>query len=66
MSQPDLAPADDYDDEDYDPEGQCTWCGGEGFWFGDQFGDPGWYEAAETYPCPSCRGSGLRKDMVLG
>ena len=45
---------------------RCYWCGGEGFIPGSEMGDPLWYDEDESYPCPSCYGSGLRKDMVLG
>lgn len=51
----------DFDDEADD----CLWCGGEGYLYGDEMGDPLWYDADESYPCPSCHGTGLRKDMTL-
>lgn len=53
------------DQWDADPFGACSWCGGEGTWWGDQFGDPGWYMPDELYPCPSCKGTGNREDMTL-
>lgn len=49
-------------DEDVDPsETDCLWCGGDGEIEGD---DPCW-DLGEMIPCPSCHGSGLRKDMTL-
>jgi len=51
----------DYDDAD----DRCLWCGGEGEIPGDEMSDPVWYDEDEWYPCPSCHGSGLRKDMTL-
>lgn len=51
----------DFDDEDRD----CLICGGEGWVFGESFGDPLWYDEDEVYACKSCGGSGLRKDMTF-
>lgn len=48
-------------DDDYDPEWECTWCGGEAFVEGD---DPGW-DLGEIVPCSACRGTGFRKHQVL-
>lgn len=53
------------DDEEYDPDASCLYCGGEGYLPGEEFSDPLWYDRNEFYPCPSCRGTGLRKDMTL-
>jgi len=53
------------DDARYDDNLECTWCGGDGVWEGGRFGDPGWYDEREFYPCPSCNGTGNRKDMTL-
>lgn len=53
-----------YDDEDwdYDEDGDCTWCGGEGI-----NDDPDWDEwDGKTLPkCKACGGTGLAKDQTL-
>lgn len=49
--------------EAFDDEAECFICGGEGYLYGEDMGDPLWYDADESYPCYSCGGSGLRKDM---
>jgi hypothetical protein len=59
---------DDRDDDCYDGEfddGNCIWCDGEGFVPGEEMGDPLWYDDNEFYRCPSCNGSGSRKDMTI-
>jgi hypothetical protein len=63
-----VAPDEDYDDDDSEHLGEdddCLICGGEGDVWGDTFGDPLWYDEDELYPCKSCGGSGLRKDMTF-
>ena len=46
---------------------ECTWCGGEGYFFGEEL--PGfdffWHDPCGLNLCPACRGSGLRKDQTL-
>lgn len=55
------------DDEDFTDELDCSWCSGEGaFWGAELPGyDPGWHLPDEMYPCPSCKGTGNRRDQVL-
>lgn len=48
-----------------DQDRACSRCDGEGFQWGSEFNDPLWFDAEELYPCASCRGSGLAKDMTL-
>lgn len=60
----------DYDaeDEEFMDDGHdCTWCCGEGeFWGSELPGyDPGWHLPDKLYPCPACHGTGERKDQVL-
>lgn len=45
----------------------CTWCGGEGSFWGQELPgyDPGWHDPDTLYPCPACHGTGDRKDQVL-
>ena len=50
------------DNEDFDPDGSCTWCGGEGLQEGDR---PGWDDPGELVPCPACAGTGDRSAQVL-
>ncbi len=52
--------------DDLDPDDECLWCGGDGF---TESNDPlwdGWDEDGNPnlIPCPSCHGSGLKKDMT--
>jgi len=59
-----------YEPDDYDDEGfvlTCTWCSGEGeFWGAELPGyDPGWHDPERLYPCPACNGSGERRDQRL-
>ncbi len=54
--------ANEYDEFADDPA--CAWCGGDGFVPDDEMGDPLWYDENEFYPCSSCGGSGLAKDMT--
>lgn len=60
MSDPEFEINEDSDDEGCD----CLICGGEGFVYGEDLGDPLWYDVDKSYPCTSCGGSGLRKDMT--
>lgn len=58
------------DDEIEDDDGfidnlDCTWCGGEGYEWGSELGDPLWYDDNELYPCRACRGTGEREHQVL-
>jgi hypothetical protein len=60
------APLDDYtDDEGF--ELSCAMCDGEGSFFGEDLPtyDPLWHDPDRTYPCPSCHGSGNRRDMTI-
>ena len=53
------------DDDDYDNgEHRCHECLGDGYVFGDDMGDPDWYEPGKTYRCPCCNGSGDAKDCT--
>ncbi len=54
--------ANEYDD--IADDAACGWCGGEGLVPGDEMDDPLWYDVDEFYPCSSCGGSGLAKDMT--
>jgi len=61
-------PGDEWDDDcdDYDPEGDECWdCGGDGYVFGSELGDPLWYHDDELYRCPNCGGTGRKKDMTV-
>lgn len=55
-----------HDDDDYGDglEPDCLICCGEGFQWGYELGDPLWYDEYAVYPCTSCGGSGLAKDMT--
>lgn len=46
-------------------EFDCTICGGEGEFFGNEIPgyDPGWHLPDRLYPCPSCGGTGNRRDQ---
>ena len=58
----------DAEDEAFMDDGfDCTWCCGEGeFWGSELPGyDPGWHDPEKLYPCPACHGTGNRKDQVL-
>lgn len=50
-----------------DGDAECSMCGGEGCFFGEELPayDPGWHIADKTYPCPSCNGTGNRRDMTI-
>lgn len=50
----------DWDDE-YDPEPDCHYCGGDGFTESD---DPLW-DDDDYVTCPCCNGSGLQKDATF-
>ena len=54
---------DEYEDDD----AECSMCNGEGWFFGSDLPgyDPGWHDPDGTYHCPSCNGSGNRKDMTI-
>jgi len=59
-----------YQADDFDDEGfvlSCTWCGGEGEFFGNELPgyDPGWHDPERVYDCPACGGSGERRDQRL-
>lgn len=51
----------DEDDDGFD----CTICGGEGEFFGEELPgfDFGWHLPDRVYPCPSCGGTGNRRDQ---
>lgn len=53
----------DLDDDDYEDR-RCRTCGGDGFVFGDEMGDPMWYDPGEAYACPNCGGTGNAKDQT--
>jgi hypothetical protein len=55
-------PYDDYEFEDH--EGDCGFCGGDG-WVDGYEDDPIFYDPDELIRCASCNGSGLRKDMTI-
>jgi hypothetical protein len=50
------------DRDDFEPE--CLICGGQGWEWGCDLGDPLWYDDDEVVTCSSCGGSGLAKDMT--
>lgn len=54
----------EYDDRD---EYECTWCSGEGSFWGNELPgyDAGWHDPDQQYPCPACHGTGNRTDQVL-
>ena len=58
---------DEYDDDGYDVALACTWCCGEGSFWGSELPgyDPGWHDPESLYPCPACHGTGDREDQVL-
>ena len=63
-----MTPSAGNDDEDYadqDPDADCFICGGEGYLYGGDMGDPLWYGEDESYPCYSCHGTGRRADMTV-
>lgn len=43
----------------------CTYGCDEGYMWGNELGDPLWYDDDELYPCPSCNGTGLARRMTL-
>ena len=49
------------DEEDYDDDGYCFWCGGDGFTESD---DPMW-DLSDWVRCSSCGGSGKAEDMTI-
>lgn len=47
-------------------DAECTYWGCDGgLVWGSDLDDPLWYDPDRLYPCPSCHGSGLAKDMTL-
>lgn len=54
-------------DDEFPEDFDCTWCGGEGEFWGNELPgyDPGWHLPDQLYPCPACKGTGNRKDQVL-
>lgn len=54
-------------DYEFDQHADCTWCGGEGFFFGDE--TPGFDyindDPEGVYDCPACLGTGLREKQSL-
>lgn len=53
--------ADEY--SDWDDEGLCTWCCGEGYQDND---DPLWYGFdVDAIPCRACNGTGLGKYQTI-
>ncbi len=50
---------------DEDDDFECSICGGEGEFFGSEIPgyDPGWHLPDRVYPCPSCNGTGNRRDQ---
>lgn len=57
---------DSFGDDHPDQTGDCSWCCGDGWFIGKE--TPGFDhindDPEETYPCPSCRGSGRAKDQT--
>ncbi len=53
----------DYDEDDYG-EGDCAFCGGDG-WVDGYESDPLWFVPGELERCASCGGSGNAKDMTI-
>jgi hypothetical protein len=58
---------DQWNGEDFTDDLECTMCGGEGSFFGEDLPtyDFFWHRPDRLYPCPSCNGSGARKDMTI-
>lgn len=54
----------DYDDDNFDDDGDCGFCGGDG-WLDGYEDDPLWFEPGEMARCASCNGSGRAKDMTI-
>lgn len=54
-------------DDPVDEDADCSWCCGEGMFFGSELPgyDPGWHLPDEMYPCPACGGTGARHSQVL-
>jgi len=50
-----------WDEEAFDDEWACTWCGGEGYVESD---DPLW-DGGDIVPCSACNGTGERKHQTL-
>ncbi len=58
-------PSVDFEDEYDDDDVACSICNGEGEFFGSEIPgyDPGWHLPDRVYPCPSCGGTGNRRDQ---
>lgn len=54
----------DYDDDSFDDNGDCGFCGGDG-WLDGYEDDPLWFEPGEMARCASCGGTGRAKDMTI-
>lgn len=54
-------------EEDFDCELECTYCGGDGYFYGDEL--PGFDWATDDpegiNDCPACFGTGLRKKQTI-
>lgn len=63
MGEPKLTEADDFEDVEWDPERDCTHCGGECVCMDGS--DPLGNCPDEAHRCHACGGSGNRKDQVI-
>ena len=54
----------DHEPDDFDDEWECLFCCGDG-WLDGYEEDPLWFEPGEMDRCPSCYGTGKRKDMTI-
>lgn len=52
------------DDDNFDDDGDCGFCGGDG-WIDGYDDDPLWFAPGEMARCASCNGSGRAKDMTI-
>jgi DnaJ-class molecular chaperone len=50
------------EEEDFDDEWACTWCGGDGTMEND---DPVFYGHNRDVPCSACGGTGERKNQTI-
>lgn len=55
---------DEYPDDDYEGDGDCFHCGGDGYVDGYN-DDPLFFAPGELERCSSCYGSGRAKDMTI-
>lgn len=62
MSDKSAIELEDDDFEDFDPDGACTWCCGDGLQEGDRLG---WDVPGELVPCRACDGTGNRSAQVV-